>query len=179
MDNWYDYQNNSISDFIKAYRESLEAQRDSNIKQLNQTRKNYFSSIMGGANRRGMMYSNFPQRDKLIYDTNTYNPTLSKIQTTYQTGLDTLRNNAVGLWNKIKSYEEAISDLNSSGSSSGTTTDNSDAIKALVDAWNKKKNSSTDDEDDDEEEKKSGNSGGGGKGYAGGGINSGTGGAGW
>lgn len=167
MDNWYDYQNNSISDFIKAYRESLQAQRDSNIKQLNQARKNYFGSIMGGANRRGMLYSNFPQRDKLIYDTSTYNPTLSKIQTTYQTGLDTLRNNAIGLWNKIKTYEEAISDLNSVGTNAGTTTDNSDAIKALVDALNKKK-SGTDEESNTETSKSDdarGNYGAGGSGW--------------
>ena len=112
MDDLYDYQGNNIGDFIKAYRESLQAQRDSNIKQLNQARKNYFGSIMGSANRRGMMYSNFPQRDKLRYDTEVYNPNLVKVQTSYQTGLDTLRNNAVSLWNKIKSYNEATSDLN-------------------------------------------------------------------
>lgn len=115
MDNWYDYQGNNISEFIKAYRDSLKAQRDSANKQLQQTRKNYQASIMGGANRRGMMYSNFPQRDKLIYDTNIYNPALVKNQTSYQTGLDTLRSNAVALWNKIKSYDEAISDLNTYG----------------------------------------------------------------
>lgn len=111
MDNWTDYQGNNISDFIKAYRESLGAQRDSTIKQLNQARRNYFSSIMGSANRKGMLYSNFPQRDKIIYDTTTYNPSLIKAQTTYQTGLDTLRNNAISLWNKIKSYDEALEDL--------------------------------------------------------------------
>ena len=115
MDNWYDYQNNNISDFIKAYRESLQAQRDSNIKQLNQARKNYFGSVMGSANRKGMLYSNFPQRDKMLYDTTTYNPNLISTQTTYQTGLDTLRNNAISLWNKIKSYDEAVNDLNSYG----------------------------------------------------------------
>lgn len=115
MDNWYDYQGNNIGDFIKAYRESLDAQRSSNLKQLEQGRKNYFSSIMGGANRRGMMYSNFPQRDKIRYDIGTYTPAVIKNQNTYQTGLDTLRNNAVDLWNKIKYYDEAISDLNNYG----------------------------------------------------------------
>lgn len=113
MDNWYDYQGNNIGDFIKAYRESLQAQRDSNIKQLNQTRRNYNASIMGAANRRGMMYSNFPQREKISYNANTYMPNLVKVQSSYQTGLDTLRNNAISLWNKIKSYDEATSDLNS------------------------------------------------------------------
>lgn len=113
MDNWYDLQNNSISDFIKAYRDSLKAQRDSANKQLQQQRRNAFSTIMGGANRRGMMYSNLPQRDKIRYDTETYMPAYNKIQTSYQTGLDSLRNNAVTLWDKIKSYEDSIEDYNS------------------------------------------------------------------
>ena len=122
MENWYDYQDNNINDFIKNYRESLLAQRDSNLKQLQQQRRNYMGSIMGAANRRGMLYSNFPQRDKINYDTNTYNPAVVKNQTSYQTGLDTLRNNAVTLWNKIQSYNESTNDLNNygiTGSNSG------------------------------------------------------------
>ncbi len=146
MDNWYDYQNNDINAFIKAYRESLQAQRDSSIKQLNQARKNYFGSIMGGANRRGMMYSNFPQRDKIIYDTSAYNPAYIKANTTYQTGLDTLRNNAISLWNKIKAYQEAISDLNVAGGTGGID--------------------DTEDEDEEEERKKSAEDGNGGAGYS-------------
>lgn len=115
MDNWYDYQGNNVGDFIKAYRDSLQAQRDANLKQLEQARRTYFSSIMGSANRRGMMYSNFPQRDKIRYDTNTHNPAMIKNQQSYQTGLDALRNNAISLWNKLKAYDESISDLNSYG----------------------------------------------------------------
>lgn len=112
MDNWQDYQGNSISGFIKAYRDSLKAQRDANIKQLQQNRRNYYASIMGSANRRGMMYSNFPQREKMAYNVSTYDPALVKNQTAYQTGLDTLRNNTVSLWNKIQAYNEAIDDYN-------------------------------------------------------------------
>lgn len=114
MDNWYDYQGNNINDFIKAYRNSLKAQRDANIKKLEQERRNYHSYIMGNANRRGMLYSNFPQRDKIKYETNSYAPAIAANQTSYQTGLDSLRNNAITLWNKIKAYDEAISDLNNS-----------------------------------------------------------------
>ena len=113
MDNWYDYQGNSITDYLRAYRDSLKAQRDANMKQLQQQRKNYFSSLMGAANRRGMMYSNLTSRDKIRYDTESYIPAQVKVQQSYQTGLDTLRNNAVSLWNKIKSLDEATSDLNS------------------------------------------------------------------
>lgn len=115
MENWYDYQGNNINNFIKAYRESLEAQRDANLKKLQQQRKAYHTSLMGAANRRGMMYSNFPQRDKINYDANSYAPAVAANQTSYQTGLDTLRNNAVSLWNKIKAYDESISDLNKYG----------------------------------------------------------------
>ena len=118
MENWYDYQNNNVNDFIKAYRDSLKAQRDANLKQLQQQRKNYMASLMGAANRRGMMYSNFPQRDKIRYDVGTYDPAVAEVNTSYQTGLDTLRNNAVTLWNKLKSYDEAISDLDNYGISS-------------------------------------------------------------
>ena len=114
MDNWYDYQGNSISDFIKAYRDSLQAQRDANLKKLQQDKRNYYSLIMGANNRRGMLYSNFPQRDKIKYETNTYSPAIAANQTSYQTGLDSLRNNAINVWNKIKSYNEATSDLNAS-----------------------------------------------------------------
>lgn len=135
MDNWYDYQDNDVNEFIKNYRNSLKAQRDSNLKKLQQQRKNYMSTIMGSANRRGMMYSNFPQRDKINYDIGSYAPAVAATQTSYQTGLDTLRNNAVTLWNKIKSYNEQISDLNNYGTSGGggsSTSSGSDLSNALL-----------------------------------------------
>lgn len=121
MDNWKDYQGNDINVFIKNYRDSLKAQRDSNLKQLQQNKRNYFASIMGAANRRGMMYSNFPQRDKIKYDVGTYMPAMVQNQQNYQTGLDALRNNAVNLWNKLKSYDEAISDLDKYGITSSSS----------------------------------------------------------
>ena len=99
-----------LSDFIKAYRQSLQAQRDSSLKQLQQQRRNAQASIMGGLNRRGALYSNFGQRSKLQYDANTYDPAVAKVNQSYTTGLDSLRNNAVNLWNKIQSYRESISD---------------------------------------------------------------------
>ena len=114
MENFYEYQNNDINQFIKAYREALQAQRDSTNKQLEQQRRNAYGTIMSGANKAGMMYSNFPERSKLQYYTNTYMPNYVKTQSSYQTGLDSLRNNAVKLWNQIKTYNEAIKDLNES-----------------------------------------------------------------
>lgn len=115
MEDFYDLQSNSFNDALKNYRDSLKAQRDSAFKQLEQTRRNAYASVMGGANRRGMLYSNFPQRSKLQYNIGTYMPAYNKVQTSYQTGLDTLRSNAVNLWNKIQSYQEAINDLNTYG----------------------------------------------------------------
>lgn len=115
MENFYDYQNNDLNEFIRNYRNALQAQRDSANKQLEQQRRNYYTSIMGAANKRGALYSNFPARDKIKYDTNTYYPARIKAQTSYQSGLDALRNNAVNLWNQIKSYEEAADDLSKYG----------------------------------------------------------------
>lgn len=113
IDDIGDFDSGTLGDFIKAYRDSLKAQRDSNIKQLNQQRRNAQVSLMGAANRRGTLYSNFPQRDKIRYDTETYMPAYIRAQEGYQSGLDSLRANAVNLWNKIKTYKEAISDYDS------------------------------------------------------------------
>ena len=111
MDNFYTYNGENVNEFIDNYRNALQAQRDSAIKQLNQQRRNDYASYMGMANRRGMLYSNLPEREKVRYNVNTYTPSLVKIQSSYQSGLDTLRNNAVNLWNQIKAYEEAVQDI--------------------------------------------------------------------
>lgn len=112
MQDWTDLQGNRINDFFKNYRDALQAQRDANRKLLEQQRRNYFRGLMSSANKAGALYSNFPGREKLRYDTESYMPALVKAQTSYQTGLDSLRNNAVNLWNQVKSYEEAIEDYN-------------------------------------------------------------------
>lgn len=112
MDNFTTYTGENVDEFIRNYREALKAQRDSAVKQLDQQRRNDYTKIMSGANKMGMMYSNFPSRTKTQYLTSTYNPNLVKVQNTYQSALDSLRSNAVNLWNKVKSYEEATKDLN-------------------------------------------------------------------
>lgn len=111
MEDFYDYQNNDINQFLKNYRDALGVQRDSTWKQLGQQRRNDYATIMSGANKRGMSYSNFPQRAKTQYMTSTYMPAYNKAQASYQSALDSLRSNAVNLWNKIKSYNEQIADL--------------------------------------------------------------------
>lgn len=104
--------NDDIDKFILNYRDSLERQRDLSNQQLDVQRRNDMTSIMSNANKAGMMYSNFPARDKIKYDTQTYMPNQVKVQQTYQTGLDKLRQNTLNLSNQLKSINESIADLN-------------------------------------------------------------------
>ena len=102
----------TVDPFINAYRDSLERQRDSAMQNLDATRRNDFATIMSGANKAGMMYSNFPQRQKIQYDTQTYMPAQIKIQTGYQTGLQKLRENTINMANQLKTINDAIAELN-------------------------------------------------------------------
>lgn len=115
MNDFYTYTGENVNDFITNYRQALQGQRDSAIKQLEQQRRNNYASIMGAANRRNMLFSNFPQREKIKYNAQTFMPAYAKVQSSYTTALDALRNNAVKLWNQIKSYNEATSDLDTYG----------------------------------------------------------------
>lgn len=102
----------TVDPFINAYRDSLERQRDLSMQNLENQRRLSQRSIMAGANKAGMMYSNFPQRDKIKYDTQTYMPGQIKIQQGYQTGLQKLRENIINASNQLKTINEAIADLN-------------------------------------------------------------------
>ena len=104
--------NEQLDPFIIAYRDSLQQQRDLANQQLEAQRRNDFTSIMSGANKAGMMYSNFPAREKIKYDTQTYQPKLIKVQQSYQTGLDKLRANTVKMANQLNSINRAIEELN-------------------------------------------------------------------
>lgn len=108
--------NDKVDPFISKYRDDLEHQRDLAFQNLDNTRRNDFANIMSAANTAGMMYSNFPERSKIQYDTASYMPNQAKIQSTYQTGLDKLRSNAINLSNQLKSINEAIADLNKTNS---------------------------------------------------------------
>lgn len=108
-----DIQGNNINDFIKNYRDALKAQNEADAKALNTARENAQTSIMSNANRAGLMYSNFPEINKIKYDTQTFYPALIKAQQSYQTSLDKVRKNAINLFNTNKSIQEAINDLNS------------------------------------------------------------------
>lgn len=105
--------NDYIKSFYDNYRESLSSQYENAQRALEQQRKNAQQSLMSSANKSGMLYSNFPERVKIQYDTNTYMPARTKLRTTYQTGLDTLRNNITNYQNSIAEIQEAIAHLNS------------------------------------------------------------------
>jgi len=107
------YDANQIKDFYQNYRDSLDRQNQSAIQSLDQQRRNAQTSIMGGANKAGMMYSNFPVRDKIRYDQETYQPAQIKLQNSYQTGLDALRNNILKYQNSIAEIQDSIAHLNS------------------------------------------------------------------
>ena len=107
------YTQDQIKDFYQNYRDSLDRQYQSALQSLEQQRKNAQTAIMGGANKAGMLYSNFPARTKLQYDQETYQPAQIKLQNTYQTGLDSLRNNMLKYQNSIKEIQENIDHLNS------------------------------------------------------------------
>lgn len=115
MQDWQDLQGNNVNDFITNYRKSLEEQRDAGIKQIEQERNNAFTGLMTQANRRGLMYSNFPARQKIKYDTQSYYPAIQKNQQTYQTALDTLRSNALKYYNNIQELKQATDELNAEG----------------------------------------------------------------
>lgn len=128
-----------VEDFYQKYKDTLEPQYQASVNLLDQQRANSFDSIMSQANKAGMLYSNFPMREKIKYDQNTYMPALTQARTSYQTGLDTIRNKGVTLANNVKNIEEAIADLNkytnyvkNGGSTSGlTTADLRDLVASL------------------------------------------------
>lgn len=107
------YTEDQVKDFYQNYRDSLDRQYQTAIQSLDQQRKNAQTSIMSGANKAGMLYSNFPARAKIQYDQQTYQPAQIKLQGSYRTGLDALRNNILKYQNSIAEIQDSIAHLNS------------------------------------------------------------------
>ncbi len=107
------YSESEWQDFYKNYRDSLSRQHENDMNLLNQQRRNAQRSIMSSANKIGMLYSNFPERNKIMYDVGTYQPAQIKLHNSYQTGLDTLRSNILKYQNSIKDIQDSIAHLNS------------------------------------------------------------------
>lgn len=101
-----------MQSFIDEYRDALGVQRDLSLQNLENARRNAYTNTMASANTAGMMYSNFPERAKIQYDTNVYQPGKEKIQTSYLTGLDNLRNNITDTLNSIAHYRDETNALN-------------------------------------------------------------------
>ena len=102
----------NTDDFIASYRQALQDQYDTAVANAENQKKLDETSIMSNANVKGSLYSNFPQRDKIKYQTNSYLPSLTNARNTYQSGIDALRSKAVDLANNITTIEQAIQDLN-------------------------------------------------------------------
>ena len=107
------YDTDQIKDFYQNYRDSLERQYQTAIQSLDQQTRNAQATIMSGANKAGMLYSNFPERSKIQYDQQTYQPAQVKLFNTYQTGLQTLRDNITKYQNSIAEIQDSIAHLNS------------------------------------------------------------------
>lgn len=101
-----------IEPFFKQYRDSQKVQFDVNRNLLDEQRRQQQASIQSQANVAGMLYSNFPQRTQIQYDTNTYIPTLTNLRSSYQSGLDSIRQQGIDLSNQIRYYQNAIAGLN-------------------------------------------------------------------
>lgn len=111
LEDFRDLQGSNVNDFIKSYRDALKQDYDTEMSRLQQQRRNDYGSIMSQANKRGMMYSNFPERSKMQYEADTYLPNVQKAYTTYQTGLDKLRSDALGSYNAIKPSKTKLQTL--------------------------------------------------------------------
>lgn len=107
------YDENEIKTFYQNYRDSLDRQYQASLQNLEQQRKNAQTSIMSGANKAGMLYSSFVPREKIKYDAETYTPAATKLYNTYQTGLQTLRDNITKYQNSIAEIQDSIAHLNS------------------------------------------------------------------
>lgn len=107
------YNTEQLRDFYNNYRESLSRQYEAGLQSLNQQRRNAQASIMSGANKSGILFSNFPERSKVQYDVGTFQPAQVKLQSSYATGLDTLNNNILKYQNSIKDIQDSIAHLNS------------------------------------------------------------------
>jgi hypothetical protein len=112
LEDFRDLTGNKINDFINEYRDTMKQNYDFNVSAIENQRNNDYQSIMSQANKRGMMYSNFPERAKIQYDADTYLPNLKNAYTSYQTGLDKLRSSALSAYNNIKETQAQIDHIN-------------------------------------------------------------------
>lgn len=123
-------------EFMRNLRESLKGTYLTGTANLQNQRYLDHSTIMNQANKAGSLFSNVPQRAKIQYDTNTFMPGQVQLRNTYQTGLDTIRNNAINAANQVRYYQDMINHYNTmpTNTSSSTATAGADEIAAAVKA---------------------------------------------
>lgn len=111
------------NEFIQNLRQALTESYDAGMANLENQRTLDQNAIMNKANKAGMMYSNIPQRMKIQYDTQTYMPAQVNLRNSYQSGLDTLRQNGINTANQVAYYQQMIDHYNSlpAKTTSGTT----------------------------------------------------------
>lgn len=121
------------NEFVNNLRQALQQSYDAGIANLENQRFLDQSAIMNKANKAGVMFSNIPERMKIQYDTQTYMPTQTKLRQSYQTGLQSLRENATNAANQVKYYQQMIDHYNSLPTKSSSDSNSSaDAIAAAV-----------------------------------------------
>lgn len=115
----------SNNEFVNNLRTALTESYDAGMANLANQRQLDQSAIMNKANKAGVMFSNIPQRMKIQYDTSTYMPAQVNLRNSYQTGLDTLRQNGLNAANQVAYYQQMIDHYNKLPVSSSTTGTNS------------------------------------------------------
>lgn len=108
----YVLDNTNPNQFVENLRQSLQGSYDAAQQNIENQKTLDEQTIMSQANKRGTLFSNFPEREKIKYQTNTYLPNSTNAYTTYSTGIQNLQNNTVDLVNQIKSVQDAIAELN-------------------------------------------------------------------
>lgn len=115
----------SNNEFVNNLRTALTESYDAGMANLANQRQLDQSALMNKANKAGVMFSNIPQRMKIQYDTSTYMPAQVNLRNSYQTGLDTLRQNGLNAANQVAYYQQMIDHYNKLPVSSSTTGTNS------------------------------------------------------
>lgn len=100
----------TIKPFFEQYRDAQKVQYDTQKNLLDEQRRQQQASIMSQMNQAGLLNSNFGQRAQIQYNTNTYMPALTNLRSSYQSGLDSIRQQGVDLANQIRYYQDATAD---------------------------------------------------------------------
>lgn len=121
------------NEFVQNLRTALTDSYNAGMANLDNQRQLDQNAIMNKANKAGVMFSNIPQRMKIQYDTQTYMPAQVKLRNSYQTGLDSLRQNGINAANQVAYYQQMIDHYNNLPTS-GTTTSNVGSASEIANA---------------------------------------------